>query len=88
MVSCWQVAGVPTNINFLQKLASHKEFSVGNVETHFIEHHKSDLFADESNPAAAEVAYKAVKHSAALVAASVSAIENSDWNENNHGQFT
>ncbi|CAN8311069.1 unnamed protein product [Cochlearia groenlandica] len=82
-LSNFQVAGVPTNINFLQKLASHKEFAVGNVETHFIEHHKSDLFADESNPAAAEVAYKAVKHSAALVAACVSAIEHSSWNESN-----
>lgn len=61
---------------------------MGNVETHFIEHHNNDLFADESNPAAAEVAYKEVKHSAALVAACVSEIENSDWNESNHGQFT
>ncbi|XP_010481551.1 PREDICTED: methylcrotonoyl-CoA carboxylase subunit alpha, mitochondrial-like [Camelina sativa] len=86
-LSNFQVAGVPTNINFLQKLASHKEFAVGNVETHFIEHHGSDLFADESNPAAAEVAYKAVKHSAALVAACVSAIEHSAWNESNHGKL-
>jgi 3-methylcrotonyl-CoA carboxylase alpha subunit len=85
-LSNFQVAGVPTNINFLQKLASHKEFAVGNVETHFIEHHKSDLFADESNPAATEVAYKAVKHSAALVAACISTIEHSTWNESNHGK--
>lgn len=61
---------------------------MGNVETHFIEHHKSDLFADESNPAAAEVAYKEVKHSAALVAACLSAIEHSTWTESNHGQLT
>lgn len=61
---------------------------MGNVETHFIEHHRTDLFADESNPAAAEMAYKAAKHSAALVAACVSAIEHSSWNESNHGQFT
>ncbi|XP_019098408.1 PREDICTED: methylcrotonoyl-CoA carboxylase subunit alpha, mitochondrial-like [Camelina sativa] len=86
-LSNFQVAGVPTNINFLQKLASHKEFAVGNVETHFNEHHGSDLFADESNPAAAEVADKAVKHSAALVAACVSAIEHSAWNESNHGKL-
>ncbi|KAF8111561.1 hypothetical protein N665_0074s0089 [Sinapis alba] len=86
-LSNFQVAGVPTNINFLQKLASHKEFAVGNVETHFIEHHKSDLFADESNPAAAEVTYKAAKHSAALVAACVSAIEHSASNESNHGNL-
>lgn len=86
-LSNFQVAGVPTNINFLQKLASHKEFAVGNVETHFIEHHRTDLFADESNPAAAEMAYKAAKHSAALVAACVSAIEHSSWNESNHGKL-
>ncbi|CAN6903285.1 unnamed protein product [Brassica oleracea] len=86
-LSNFQVAGVPTNINFLQKLASHKEFAVGNVETHFIEHHKTDLFADESNPAAADLAYKAAKHSAALVAACVSAIEHSAWNESNHGKL-
>ncbi|KAL0884403.1 hypothetical protein Bca101_008384 [Brassica carinata] len=86
-LSNFQVAGVPTNINFLQKLASHKEFAVGNVETHFIEHHKTDLFADESNPAAAETAYKSAKHSAALVAACVSAIEHSASNESNHGKL-
>ncbi|RVX20709.1 Methylcrotonoyl-CoA carboxylase subunit alpha, mitochondrial [Vitis vinifera] len=40
------VAGLPTNINFLQKLANHWAFENGKVETHFIEHFKDDLFVD------------------------------------------
>ncbi|XP_010522739.1 PREDICTED: methylcrotonoyl-CoA carboxylase subunit alpha, mitochondrial isoform X2 [Tarenaya hassleriana] len=83
-LSNFQVAGVPTNISFLQKLANHKEFEVGNVETHFIEHHKNDLFVDPNNPDAAKVAYEAVKHSAALVAACICASEHLVWKESSH----
>lgn len=67
----WQVAGLPTNINFLQKLTNHKAFEDGNVETHFIEHHRNDLFVDPSNSIAAKEAYDAAKVSAAMVAACV-----------------
>ncbi|WOL07968.1 methylcrotonoyl-CoA carboxylase subunit alpha, mitochondrial [Canna indica] len=43
----FQVAGLPTNITFLHMLADHWAFEKGLVETHFIEHFKSDLFPDE-----------------------------------------
>ncbi|OMP05096.1 Biotin/lipoyl attachment [Corchorus olitorius] len=68
-LSKFQVAGVPTNINFLQKLANHRAFIEGNVETHFIEHHKDDLFIDPNNKVICEDAYHAARLSASLVAA-------------------
>ncbi|KAJ4840729.1 hypothetical protein Tsubulata_026274 [Turnera subulata] len=52
-LSKFQVAGVPTNISFLQKLADHRAFEEGNVETHFIEHHKDELFVDPTTHLAA-----------------------------------
>lgn len=66
-----QVAGLPTNIDFLLKLANHRAFENGEVETHFIEHFRDDLFVDPSNSVSAEVAYNAANYSAALVAACV-----------------
>lgn len=45
----FQVAGVPTNISFLSQLANHRAFEKGEVETHFIEHFKDDLFVDSSD---------------------------------------
>ncbi|CAN6462836.1 unnamed protein product [Victoria cruziana] len=48
-LSEFQVAGLPTNIGFLQQLASHWAFQKGLVETHFIEHFKSDLFPDSDD---------------------------------------
>ncbi|KAJ7972757.1 Biotin carboxylase [Quillaja saponaria] len=65
----FQVAGVPTNINFLLKLANHWAFQNGKVETHFIEHHKKELFVDPTNSGLAKEAYEAAKLSASLVAA-------------------
>ena len=38
-----QIAGLPTNINFLKKLASHHAFAAGDVDTHFIDRFKADL---------------------------------------------
>jgi len=64
-----QVAGVPTNINFLQKLADHRAFESGNVETHFIEHYKDDLFTDPNNLTRAKETYDNARFSATLVAA-------------------
>lgn len=64
-----QVAGLPTNINFLLKLANHSAFENGQVETHFIEHHKDVLFADSSNMELAEEACKSATRSAMLAAA-------------------
>lgn len=46
-LSDFQVAGLPTNISFLQGLASHWAFASGQVETHFIQHFHGDLFNDE-----------------------------------------
>ncbi|CAN0898164.1 Methylcrotonoyl-CoA carboxylase subunit alpha, mitochondrial [Linum grandiflorum] len=68
-LSRFQVAGVPTNISFLQKLANHREFENGNVETHFIEHHKNDLFVDSNNSVLVKEARDKARSIAALVAA-------------------
>ncbi|CAI0434043.1 unnamed protein product [Linum tenue] len=68
-LSRFQVAGVPTNINFLQKLANHEEFKDGNVETHFIEHHKDDLFVDPNNSVLVKEAHDKAKSVASIVAA-------------------
>ncbi|KAI4349479.1 hypothetical protein L6164_010063 [Bauhinia variegata] len=68
-LSEFQVAGLPTNINFLQKLANHWAFENGKVETHFIENYKEDLFVDPNNSVPAKEAYEAARLSASLVAA-------------------
>ncbi|XP_039267603.2 methylcrotonoyl-CoA carboxylase subunit alpha, mitochondrial-like [Styela clava] len=40
----YSAVGVPTNIRFLKKLATHPEFVKGNVHTGFIEEHDAELF--------------------------------------------
>jgi pyruvate carboxylase len=40
-----QIAGLPTNVGFLQELASHSSFEKGIVDTHFIERYKDDLLS-------------------------------------------
>ncbi|XVF80824.1 hypothetical protein PTKIN_Ptkin15bG0106300 [Pterospermum kingtungense] len=84
-LSKFQLAGVPTNINFLQRLANHKEFEEGNVETHFIEHHKDDLFVDPNNKVISEYAYEAAKLGANLVAACLCEKERSALQESHSG---
>ncbi|GJN35424.1 hypothetical protein PR202_gb24200 [Eleusine coracana subsp. coracana] len=37
------IAGLPTNVGFLEELASHSAFEKGLVDTHFIERYKDDL---------------------------------------------
>lgn len=64
-----QVAGLPTNINFLQKLADHWAFESGKVETHFIDNYKDDLFVDPNNSVLAKEAYEAARLSASLAVA-------------------
>ncbi|KAK8963769.1 hypothetical protein KSP40_PGU014409 [Platanthera guangdongensis] len=66
----FQVAGLPTNIDFLYKLANHWAFEKGLVETHFIEHFKGDLFIDSGSDKAAEE-HVSAKHGAAFVAACI-----------------
>ncbi|XP_027366907.1 methylcrotonoyl-CoA carboxylase subunit alpha, mitochondrial isoform X2 [Abrus precatorius] len=67
-LSKFQVAGVPTNVNFLQKLANNGAFASGNVETHFIDNHKEDLFVDAKNSVSVKEASEAARLSASLVA--------------------
>ncbi|XP_048140745.1 methylcrotonoyl-CoA carboxylase subunit alpha, mitochondrial isoform X3 [Rhodamnia argentea] len=81
-LSKFQVAGLPTNINFLRKLANHWAFEEGNVETHFIEHFKDDLFDGSCHE---KEAYEEAKHGAALVAACICNEENSNFREGGNG---
>lgn len=66
-----KVAGLPTNIDFLSKLANHGAFRDGEVETHFIERYKNDLFLNPGDSVLAQEAYHAAKHGASIVAACV-----------------
>ncbi|KAI3690284.1 hypothetical protein L2E82_48264 [Cichorium intybus] len=61
-LSKFQVANLPTNIEFLYKLANHKAFENGELETHFIDHFKDDLFVTPNDSVSAETAYDAAKH--------------------------
>ncbi|KAK1311153.1 hypothetical protein QJS10_CPA08g00318 [Acorus calamus] len=65
----FQVAGLPTNINFLQRLANHWAFEDGLVETHFIEQYKNDLFTDSNDDKVAQEGQRDARLSAAFVAA-------------------
>ncbi|KAK6141359.1 hypothetical protein DH2020_024909 [Rehmannia glutinosa] len=65
-LSKFQVAGLPTNIDFLLKLANHGAFENGEVETHFIEMHKDDLFIDPSDQLSTQQVYNAAVHGAPL----------------------
>lgn len=46
----YEVAGPSTNIDFLRQLTVHPAFIAGNVETGFIEKHRSELFPREPVP--------------------------------------
>ncbi|KAL4588146.1 hypothetical protein LXL04_001026 [Taraxacum kok-saghyz] len=80
-LSKFQVAGLPTNIEFLYKLANHKAFENAELETHFIDRFKHDLFDSVS----AESAYDNAKHSAALVAACICEKEHTLFNKSPPG---
>lgn len=55
-LSRYVVLGVTTNIPFLQKVLSHKEFKAGNITTHFIDNYFKDwTIAKEGLPIAAIV---------------------------------
>lgn len=77
----WQVAGLPTNIDFLSRLAKHHAFKDGNVETHFIENYKDDLFIDPTDSILAKEAHDGAKHYAVLVAACICEKENRNSQE-------
>jgi len=44
----YEVVGVPTNIDFLTKCASHPEFGAGHVDTGFIDKHIDDLLPSDN----------------------------------------
>jgi 3-methylcrotonyl-CoA carboxylase alpha subunit len=50
----YQVVGVTTNVEFLATLARHPAFAAADLETGFIEHHRSVLFP-ESRPATDQI---------------------------------
>lgn len=82
-----QVAGLPTNINFLLKLANHQAFENGDVETHFIERFKDDLFVDPSNSLLVDKVAGAARFSATIAAACLIEKENSEFRENLPGKL-
>lgn len=54
---CCQVAGLPTNLAFLQDLSAHPAFDQLDLDTGFIERHRKTLLGVESvQPAVAAVA--------------------------------
>lgn len=81
----FQVAGLPTNIDFLLKLANHGAFENGEVETHFIELHKDDLFIDSNNSLSTQKACNAAVHSAAIAAICVCEKEHAAVKERSPG---
>ncbi|KAL8214964.1 hypothetical protein R6Q57_004413 [Mikania cordata] len=81
----FQVAGLPTNIEFLYKLANHRAFANGELGTHFIDQFKDDLFVTPKDSAEAEKAYDAAKHSAALVGACICEKERTRLNKSPPG---
>ena len=83
----FQVVALPTNINFLQKLANHQAFENGKIETHFIEHFKDDLFVNPSNLLLANEAYGATKFSAVLIVVCVCEKEHCNLKESPPGKL-
>ncbi|KAG8389314.1 hypothetical protein BUALT_Bualt02G0216500 [Buddleja alternifolia] len=87
-LSNFQVAGLPTNIDFLLKLANHGAFENGEVETHFIELHKDDLFIDQNDSLSTEQAYNAAIHGASIAAACLCEREHATMREGFPGNLS
>ncbi|KAL6505152.1 hypothetical protein OROGR_024969 [Orobanche gracilis] len=87
-LSKFQVAGLPTNIDFLLKLANHDAFGNGEVETHFIELHRDDLFIDPNNQLSTQQVYNAAIDGAVIAAACVCEKENKAVTENASGNLS
>ena len=45
----FHIAGVHSNVDFLHRIVSHKEFQGGKLDTSFISKHKNELFQDADN---------------------------------------
>ncbi|GER29746.1 acetyl-CoA carboxylase [Striga asiatica] len=84
-LTMFQVAGLPTNIDFLLKVANHRAFQNGEVETHFIETHKDDLFIDPNDELSNRLAYTGALRGAAIAAACVCEKEHRAMRENAPG---
>ncbi|KAL0914330.1 hypothetical protein M5K25_014671 [Dendrobium thyrsiflorum] len=76
----FQVAGLPTNIGFLHKIANHWAFEKGLVGTHFIEQFKEDLFIDSGVDIGAGTS-AASKLGAAIVAACICEMDHNSYKE-------
>ncbi|CAA3025049.1 methylcrotonoyl- carboxylase subunit alpha, mitochondrial isoform X1 [Olea europaea subsp. europaea] len=87
-LSKFQVAGLPTNIDFLVKLANHGAFESGEVETHFIELHKDSLFINPNDALLTEAAYDVAKHGAAIAAACLCEMEHVATKEHAPGNLS
>lgn len=74
---------MPTNIDFLLKLANHGAFENGEVETHFIELHKDDLFINPDDQLSNQQAYNA----ASIAVACVCERENNTTRESSPGNL-
>ncbi|KAI8871248.1 hypothetical protein GQ42DRAFT_162138 [Ramicandelaber brevisporus] len=59
-LSEYEVAGVSTNIEFLQDVLAHDAFIEGNVETGFIGKYGKELFAPKRDPSAHDVVQAAI----------------------------
>lgn len=78
---------MPTNIDFLLKLANHGDFETGEVETHFIELHKDDLFVDPNDQLSTQQGHNAAVHGAAIAAACVCEKEHTAMTESSPGNL-
>ncbi|KAL0459502.1 UNVERIFIED_CONTAM: Methylcrotonoyl-CoA carboxylase subunit alpha, mitochondrial [Sesamum latifolium] len=87
-LSKFQVAGLPTNIDFLLKLANHGAFENGEVETHFIDLHKDDLFIDPNDQLSKQQVYNAAIRGAAIAAACVCEKEHAATKEGTPGNLS
>ncbi|XP_042047039.1 methylcrotonoyl-CoA carboxylase subunit alpha, mitochondrial [Salvia splendens] len=87
-LSKFQVAGLPTNIDFLSKLANHGAFEKGEVETHFIELHKDDLFVDPDDELSTKLVYNSAARSAAIAAACLCEKEHASASESSPGSLS
>ncbi|WVO17309.1 hypothetical protein L204_105001 [Cryptococcus depauperatus] len=82
----YQVVGPSTNIEFLQRLAAHKVFGSGPVETSFISTHHNELFPARIIPN--EVLAQAGLFLALRVTASHQALDRGPWASLAHRRFS
>uniref|UniRef100_A0A0D9Y189 Methylcrotonoyl-CoA carboxylase subunit alpha, mitochondrial n=1 Tax=Leersia perrieri TaxID=77586 RepID=A0A0D9Y189_9ORYZ len=68
-LSNFQIAGLPTNVGFLQELSGHSAFEKGLVGTHFIERYQNDLLS--TSPQALSGSHEAAQLGAILAAACI-----------------